>query len=70
MAAHVTFSGDGRLVTDSGAEDSAQALALAPGAKIVVVGSAANPGPTTTSSDMLVLRYDADGTLDTTFSRR
>ena len=64
----VTFSGDGRQVTDSGGEDSAQALALAAGGKVVVVGSATNSGPTITVSDVLVARYDADGTLDTTFS--
>jgi uncharacterized delta-60 repeat protein len=60
-----SFSGDGRQLTDSGsAVDEARAVAVAGDGRIVVAGSIG----TNATSDVAVLRYDADGALDTSFS--
>ncbi len=60
-----SFDGDGKLTTDFGlAEDVAEAVAVQPDGKIVVAGES------TGSSGVViaVVRYNVDGTLDTTFS--
>ncbi|MFN9503447.1 MAG: hypothetical protein ACK57J_02635, partial [Rubrivivax sp.] len=58
------FSGDGKLLTGLGtSEDYAQAVAVMPGGRIVVAGY----GVIGTSNDFGLVRYNADGTLDTTF---
>jgi uncharacterized delta-60 repeat protein len=60
-----SFSGDGRQTTDfSPAGDQATAVALQPDGRIVVAGSAGAPG----AADFAVARYNADGSLDTSFS--
>jgi hypothetical protein len=57
-----TFSGNGKLATDfGGLADQANAVAVQPNGKIVVVGKSGN-------STMAMARYNADGMLDTTFS--
>ena len=69
------FGAGGRVTTSFVAGETAQATALAvqPDGKIVVVGHTGrppNPSRTrfeTTPSDFAVARYNADGTLDTTF---
>lgn len=58
-----TFSGDGKVTTDFGATEGAQDLAIQNNGKIVIVGNA-----TTSSEDFAVTRYNADGTLDSSFS--
>ena len=55
-----TFSGDGRVTTDFGGSDSASAVAIQPNGKIVAAGYA--PG------GFAVARYNADGSLDRSFS--
>ncbi len=53
------FSGDGKATLDFGSVDIAWAVAIDNNGKIVVVGD---------SEDFALARYNADGTLDTTFS--
>lgn len=61
-----TFGDGGKVLTDfAGGNDSIYALALQPDGKIVAAGTAVVQG---TSWDFAVARYNADGTLDTTFS--
>ncbi len=60
-----TFSGDGRQTLDLGSGyDFARALAIDSSGRIVVVGSRDNAG----NGELVVVRYNADGTLDTSFS--
>jgi uncharacterized delta-60 repeat protein len=58
-----TFSGDGKLTTNFGADDRAISVAKWPDGKIVVAGVRKS-----TDSKMAVARYNAKGSLDTTFS--
>jgi len=56
----LTFDGDGRAITDLGsAFDSIIQLASAPGGKILAVGN--------NISNTVITRYNADGSLDTSF---
>jgi len=60
-----TFDGDGRVTTPVGSGyDYGQAIALQPDGKIVVAGISYNGS----NDDFAVVRYNADGSLDTTFS--
>jgi uncharacterized delta-60 repeat protein len=59
------FSGDGKQRTDLGATETAQAMALQPDGKIVVAGWSG----VSNNKNWVVARYNADGTLDGTFSR-
>lgn len=60
-----TFSGDGEITIDfSDGRDEATAVVIQPDGRIVVGGIARNP----TWSDFAVVRLNADGTMDTTFS--
>lgn len=60
-----TFDGDGKVTTDAGTDALAFAgLAQQQDGKLVVAGQATFSGNT----DFAVVRYDADGSLDTTFS--
>ena len=54
-----TFSGDGKVVTDFGGSDNGAGVAVQPDGKIVVVGTAAR--------DVALARYNADGSLDSSF---
>ena len=59
-----TFDGDGRITTDFfGNYDIGQALAVQPDGKIVVAGYADNGG----DFDFALVRYNPDGSLDTSF---
>ena len=59
------FGTGGKLVSDlSGHDDAARAVAIQPDGKIIAAG-VAQPGPG--NSDFAIARYNADGTLDTTF---
>ncbi|MEZ6035661.1 MAG: LamG-like jellyroll fold domain-containing protein [Planctomycetaceae bacterium] len=59
-----TFSGDGKLTTDIGVgNDRAQDVIVQSDGKIVVVGQSDNGS----NNDFAVVRYNSDGTLDTSF---
>ena len=55
-----TFAGDGRQATSLSGFAQAEALAIQPDGKIVVAGAS--------SGDFALVRYDADGSLDTSFA--
>jgi uncharacterized delta-60 repeat protein len=58
-----TFDGDGKLLTNFGAEDVAQSLQLLPDGKILAIGFTNSAG----SYDFALARYNPDGRLDQTF---
>jgi uncharacterized delta-60 repeat protein len=59
-----SFDGDGKLTTDfSGGGDSAYGVVIQPGGKILAVGVSNGPQ----SSDVAIVRYNSDGSLDSTF---
>ncbi|GAB4483392.1 MAG: hypothetical protein OHK0044_32620 [Burkholderiaceae bacterium] len=59
-----SFGGGGKVVTPIGSsDDGAQALALAPDGRIVVAGYSRGG----TGNDFALARYNADGSLDTSF---
>ncbi len=60
-----TFNNTGKVVTVVGFEASAQSVAMQTDGKIVVAGYSYTIG---TRSDIVVLRYNSDGSLDTTFN--
>jgi uncharacterized delta-60 repeat protein len=60
-----TFGGGGKVTTDFGGQDVAQAVALQPDGKIVVAGWADGSN---FSPDFALARYRPNGVLDTTFS--
>jgi uncharacterized delta-60 repeat protein len=60
-----TFEGDGKVVTSFGnGEDGAGAVLIQPDGKILVAGSI---NTKTTAGEIALARYNADGSLDTTF---
>lgn len=60
-----TFDGDGRVVTAIGAgDDQGYAVIVQPDGKLVVAGTSYNG----TNNDIALVRYNADGSLDATFS--
>src|SRR5688572_10657971 len=63
-----TFSGDGRLLTNFGGIDTGGEVALQANGKIVVAGEVCLAPTTIGFCDVAVARYNANGTLDTTFS--
>jgi uncharacterized delta-60 repeat protein len=59
-----TFDNDGRRIVDSGVEDRIQAVAIQPwDGKIVVAGYSNELG----AEDILVMRFNANGSLDSSF---
>ena len=63
-----TFGNSGIVTTDFGGQvDQANAVAVQPDGKIVVAGLAARTGPFGADNDVALVRYLADGTLDTSF---
>jgi uncharacterized delta-60 repeat protein len=64
-----TFDGDGKVRTDfaPSSYEEAEAVALQSDGKIVVAGSVAIPS-NSTGDDFGLARYNADGTLDTSFN--
>lgn len=61
-----TFDGDGRVLTDvAGGLSDAISVEILPDGKILVSGYAASPGPT--GQDFALVRYNSNGSLDTTF---
>ena len=62
----ITFSGDGKQITDfAGGDNGADGLAIQSNGKIVVAGWVSNG----TGYDFAVYRYNANGNLDNTFSK-
>jgi len=61
-----TFSGDGKQITNMGADDHINAVALQADGKIVVAGDKYTGSPNYTGY-FAVARYNPDGSLDTTF---
>ncbi|MEO6871951.1 MAG: hypothetical protein ABI233_07000 [Chthoniobacterales bacterium] len=62
-----SFSNDGKVLTDfSGHDDGSGGVAIQSDGKIVVAGFA-DATASAESADFALARYDADGTLDTTF---
>jgi len=59
----LTFGSGGKVVTSVSSQDGAVAVALQPDGKIVAAGYAGPPGV----FDVALVRYNSDGTLDTTF---
>ena len=55
--------GDGIVITDLGGNDQAQSVILQPDGKIVVAGYSSNG----TDDDFTLIRYNSDGSLDTSF---
>ena len=55
-----SFSDDGQVITDLGGSDRANAVAIQPDGKIVVAG--------TNNQNFALARYNADGSLDTSFA--
>ncbi len=58
-----SFGTGGKITTDFGAEDTAQAVAIQPDGKIIVVGHIVNGS----ISDFALARYNPNGSLDTGF---
>src|SRR5438105_1170147 len=56
----------GSVLTNPGGNASATSVAVTPDGKILVAGSV-QPSPFSSASDFALVRYNADGTLDTTF---
>ena len=62
-----TFSGDGKLTTDiATGTDQGQSVTLQTDGKILVAGRSINS--TTNNNDFALVRYNTNGSLDTTFS--
>lgn len=59
-----SFSGDGKLTTDFGGDDHAFCIAIQADGKLVVAGDSKNGS----NSNFALVRYNVDGSLDTTFS--
>ncbi len=57
-----TFDTDGQVTTDLGGEDNGLALAVQADGKLLVAGSSG-----TDNDDFVLVRYNSDGSLDTTF---
>jgi uncharacterized delta-60 repeat protein len=64
-----SFSGDGIVLTDLGASDSARAIVLQPDGKLVVAGAfmVFDPEGIGETSDFALVRYHANGTRDLSF---
>jgi len=63
-----TFNGNGRVVADVGADARPRAVAATPDGKVVLVGDANIPaGGDSANYAIVVVRWNADGSRDTTF---
>ncbi len=68
-ALDTTFGGTGIVITDFGADESINDLAIQPDGKIILGGKthSLDPNDTVSRSDFLLARYNSNGSLDTTF---
>ncbi|MEI8132903.1 MAG: hypothetical protein WCG34_10750, partial [Leptolinea sp.] len=63
-----SFGETGIVITDFGADESINDLAIQPGGKIILGGETRSLDPNDTApSDFLLARYNSDGSLDTSF---
>ncbi len=62
-----TFGTGGRVTTDFGEAESANAVAVQPDGRVVVAGVAGPGGGASVFGDICVVRYKSDGTLDAGF---
>ena len=63
-----SFDGDGMVTTDFGGQyDSGEGVAVQPDGKIVVAGTSGDVVGSSYVADFALVRYNADGSLDTTF---
>jgi uncharacterized delta-60 repeat protein len=62
-----SFDSVGKIVADFGGGDSANCVTVQADGKIVVTGDS-SPAGSSGGGDVIIARYNADGTLDTTFS--
>ncbi|MBV5330793.1 MAG: hypothetical protein JZU65_24695, partial [Chlorobium sp.] len=60
-----TFDGDGRIITDFGAYEEAASVTVQSNGKVLVVGYTGVDG--SGGGDFVLVRYNTDGSLDTTF---
>lgn len=60
-----TFGGDGKVITNIVTSETPNDVVIQPDGKIIVVGEVPSAGG---SPDFFVIRYEPDGSLDTTFS--
>jgi len=58
-----TFNGSGIVITDLGNKETGNDVAIQPDGKVIVVGKSY----TTSASDVLLVRYNSNGSLDDTF---
>jgi uncharacterized delta-60 repeat protein len=65
MARSTSFGTRGIVTTDLGSDEVATGVALIPGGQIAVAGYTVGPRA---NRDFLLMRYGADGTIDTTFA--
>ncbi len=57
-----TFGNGGKVITDFGSGESANAIVLQPDGKLIVAG-----GTNALTGDFLIVRYNGNGSLDTSF---
>jgi uncharacterized delta-60 repeat protein len=62
-----SFSDDGKVVTDFGAQDAAADIAIQADGRIVAAGFRAPRDPVPQPGDFAIARYNLDGTLDSSF---
>lgn len=62
-----SFGTDGVVTYDGIGWDLAKNVFIQPNDKIIVTGSTSAPYPDVTVTDVIILRYNSDGTLDNTF---
>ncbi len=62
------FGTNGLITTNYSTQDIGTSVIIQPDNKIVVAGGIASSTPTGYTSDLVVLRYNSNGTLDTSFS--
>jgi len=64
-ALDTSFASNGKAITDFGSDDYAEAMAVQPDGKLIVVGHANMGG--TTGTDFVLVRYLRDGAIDPSF---
>ncbi len=65
-----TFGNDGMAISDFGDSDTPEAMLVQPNGKILVVGYAWSNYPSHTYATIAIIRYNTDGSLDSTFGNQ